>query len=606
MRDTGSTRADAQAATESPSLSRRQALISVALAGLAALQLIPLLFVAGDGVGLPRWRGALPEGHDVAFHAIVGHEYLRSVGEGVLVPRWIEPVAGGLGAPVFSYYPPLTYNVARALDSVTPGGSVNALRATAVAASLLSLIAFWALARDRLSTFGALGATVVYALSASRAIDLHERFALPTHVAYVWLPLVLLLFDRVVGNPSRVTVQLALAITCAGLVLTHSLSAVLVLYGLLPYVAWRLLEAPGGQRLRVVLALTRAAGVAALLAAVLLAPLALDADLVDSEWIRESPHGQYERNFLWSDEEALGFSKAVIKPQVEAAALSLVLLGTLALAGCLVARHVDSRSSSRAGRGDEPVALAALGLWLLYLQTPWSSWLWEWLPGLSWAQFPWRFGGLSTLVVALLTGHALSALASRFPSRSARFVSLALLTLGLLAQPHWRDWPTSSLRDSDDLTALAPRLVVEEYLPQRIEPRRVEELAQTERARVLGGGSADVETWRAELRRVNVSLDEPGQLLLRTWFHPGWRARVNGESAEVMSSVDRGLSLQAVVLPAGESSVELRYVDTLAGQAGRWISLGGWVVVLVLLGRSLRRPRLAASNTDSLDVAERP
>ncbi len=583
---------------------RRQLLVVGMLVGLAGLQVAPLLLVGGDG-WLPRWRSALPEGHDVAFHAIVGHEYLRSVDEGVLVPRWIEPVAGGLGAPVFSYYPPLTYNLARALDGLVAGGSVPALRAAAVAASLLSLITVYILARDRLSILGSLAVATVYSLAASRAIDLHERFALPTHVAYVWLPLIWLMLDRLTRHPGRVTTIVGLAITCAGLVLTHTLSAVLVSYGLGPYVLWRVLRVELSARRALVVSLFAAAVLAGLLSAVLLLPLGLDADLVDSEWIRESPHGQYERNFLWNDEVSRGFTQAVIKPKVEQSAASLALLTVLALVVWWGARRAKSSTSVQV-ETDDPRVLAILAAWLIFLQTPLSSWLWLWLPGLSWVQFPWRFGSLVTLVVALLAGHAVGALAASVQSSSARLAGLLLLAGGLLVVPVWWDWPTNSLSDADDLTALAPRLIVEEYLPQRLGPHLVEDLARSERVRIVESqGSSEVVTWSSEVRRVKVSLEEPGRMVARTFFHPGWRARVDGEPVELTPYVQDGIALLAVPLGSGDSSVELRYVDTVAGQAGRWISLAGWLLVLVLLGRSVKpRPRASSRKSSSLDVAE--
>ena len=572
---------------------------------------MPLFLFWDDEQGLPRWRSALPEGHDVAFHAIVGHQYLRALSEGVLVPRWVEPIAGGLGSPVFGFYPPLSYNVTRALDGIVPGGTVTALKATAAASSVLSLIAVFALARDRLSTFPSLGVVTVYALASSRAIDLHERFALPTHAAYVWLPLIVLLADRLARRPGHVGGVLALAVACAGLLLTHTLSAMLVFYGLLPYGLWRLLRAE--RRGQLLLGYAGAAVLAALLSAVLLAPLAFDADLVDSEWIRESPHGQYERNFLWSDEEELGFTPAVIKPRVETAALSL---GALTLVALVVSWSRRSRGvSEQSGQGSarvsfgETAVLAGVASWLLLLQTALTAWLWSWAPGLSWVQFPWRFGALATLVVSLLIGHALAAVSPRPPGRRAQVAVLAVLGLVLLLLPVWREWPTNSLRNSDDLDALAPRLIVEEYLPQRIEPQRVEGFARTERARLVGGsGRADEVRWGSQFRQVDVTLDAPATLVLRTFFHPGWRATVDGAAVELVPHPERGVELLALTLDAGESSVELRYVDTAAGRAGRWVSLAAWLLLLVLLGRSLkhRTPRAPRRSDEdsSLDVAE--
>jgi hypothetical protein len=94
------------------------------------------------------------------------------------------------------------------------------------------------------------------------------------------------------------------------------------------------------------------------------------------------------------------------------------------------------------------------------------------------------------------------------------------------------------------------------------------------------------EDWHA-----HVSLTQPGYLLQREAWYPGWRARVDGADAPVL----RADSLfRAVPLGAGEHDVEI-YFDSSSFKRGAALSLAGLVVVIVLLlWRPIIRTRVQA------------
>lgn len=86
--------------------------------------------------------------------------------------------------------------------------------------------------------------------------------------------------------------------------------------------------------------------------------------------------------------------------------------------------------------------------------------------------------------------------------------------------------------------------------------------------------SSGAERWRA-----HVSLAQPGFLLQREAWYPGWRARVDGHDVAVLraDSVFRGLPLTP-----GEHDVEV-YFDSPSFKRGALLSLAGMVVIIVLL-----------------------
>jgi hypothetical protein len=83
----------------------------------------------------------------------------------------------------------------------------------------------------------------------------------------------------------------------------------------------------------------------------------------------------------------------------------------------------------------------------------------------------------------------------------------------------------------------------------------------------------------AERWHAHVSLTQPGYLLQREAWYPGWRARVDGVETPVVRA---DVLFRAVALAPGEHDVEI-FFDSSTFKRGVLVSLGGLVVVILLL-----------------------
>jgi hypothetical protein len=83
----------------------------------------------------------------------------------------------------------------------------------------------------------------------------------------------------------------------------------------------------------------------------------------------------------------------------------------------------------------------------------------------------------------------------------------------------------------------------------------------------------------AERWRARVSLTQPGYLLQREAWYPGWRARVDGVETPVLRA---DLLFRAVALGPGEHDVEI-FFDSPTFYRGAFLSVGGLVLVILLL-----------------------
>jgi hypothetical protein len=132
---------------------------------------------------------------------------------------------------------------------------------------------------------------------------------------------------------------------------------------------------------------------------------------------------------------------------------------------------------------------------------------------------------------------------------------------------------------SDEQSALT-RMAADDFDPNR------EVVIEGDAASVSAGAPplavtpdvAESERWHA-----HVSLTQPGYLLQREAWYPGWHARVDGVEVPLL----RADSLfRAVPLSSGEHDVEM-YFDSSSVKRGAMLSLAGVVVIIVVLASGL-------------------
>jgi hypothetical protein len=90
---------------------------------------------------------------------------------------------------------------------------------------------------------------------------------------------------------------------------------------------------------------------------------------------------------------------------------------------------------------------------------------------------------------------------------------------------------------------------------------------------------ADIRHFGAEAISIDTQTDAPGFLIISEVYATGWNATVNGVPVDVVPTHH---ALRGVPIPAGESTVELRY-EPLPLTAGLWISGGALMVMTGML-----------------------
>jgi hypothetical protein len=301
-------------------------------------------------------------------------QFAAQLGSGRFYPRWLPLSHGGLGSPVFYYYPPLAFYLGSPL-ALAGFSTWASIVATFFAAYIISGTAMYWWLKEHAPSSGPLIGAIIYMAAPYHAFNFYVRGAVAEFVATAMIPLVMLGLLRL-GRGRRDGFFIA-ALGYAALIGSHlplALLASLFLIG--PYA---LLQSRARVRPLMPIAAALAVGIG--MAAIYLLPALSLEQYRDTAKLWHLPVLQPANWTFWD----AGFRSSQI--------YGAVLMIAAALAVALGALIVHSRSRW---------AMFGLGCTLLAIGT--VPILWS-LPVLKSVQFPFRL--LPVAEFALATGAAL-------------------------------------------------------------------------------------------------------------------------------------------------------------------------------------------------------
>ena len=613
----------------------------------AGAVLVVLLVCALASAGIWLGPGILNTraGGDSPFLLQRVYELSANLRAGQFPARWMPNAAYGLGYPFFHFYAALPYYLAAALNQI----GFDLLVAIKLTQTLGMFAAAGAMAlyvRRWLPPLGVMLATVVYTLAPFHLVNVYVRGdSLSEFYAFVWYPLILWAVDRIARRQPRpaglhisahIANTLMLALFVAALVLTHNVSAMIFA----PFIVVYALAAVWRERRKPVLPvirLTLAALLAVLLSAWFWLPALGDAPLVQ---LGDQTTGYFHFNnhFRGADLIQPGL---IFDYNASPFAMGLAQAGlAIAGAGVCLARAVRARRFNSGGL--LWLALFGVATWMI---TPLSAIVWENMPLLPLAQFPWRFLSVQALFAALLAGslagrnaeHRTQTTGNRQQSTDSRrqtttddrqraallnrqssivnrqfpiqnlkskiqnpkWIAPAALLL-LVAQsipglPNERlnvraeDVTPESLKLYEWFTGNIGTTIRAEYLPMTAQPRPFtgpDVAGMPRRALALSGivttSALEDESPARQVWRIDVA-DNGATFVLPLLYWPAWRARIVG-GAEVELSPFIGSGWAQMSLPAGQHRLELWLDRTAMQRAGETLSLVAALVTAGLAG----------------------
>jgi hypothetical protein len=563
------------------------------------------------------------DAHDARHSVYFLFEFDRGIQDGILYPRWQPDFAFGYGYPFFNIYGPLSSYAGEVLHLVGLdfADAVKAVFALSVVGSGLAMYGFVKQVLGRTTTQGepsraGLVAAVAYMVIPYRLVDLYVRAALAESVAYAFVPLVLWGVWATLHRP-RLANILGLAFAYAALMFTSPLVTLLLTLILIFYIGFLTLsrvndEQPWRQMSResILPLIGHLAHILAPMALALGLGLGLSATfflpaILENRFVRVDQW--YGGRYAWGGDfveffqlfaPGWGFGTSVPGPDDDVSfQLGVVPVVLSLFALILLFRKKARRNLSRAAlRGI--AFFAGLTAVVVFLMLDVSAPLWQILPLVRLAQFPWRLLTLTVVSMAFLCGAA--AIGTRpkiaFVDVST-LILVALLVLGSLpymqAEMSERDVSLAGLmqfqQSADEMTgstawvreipawsSMADYHMAGEPLSSRLSFDYIYQQPGSPHARTLELHS------NSEL--VEYSAHRSVLLTFRTFYYPGWHAYlVDPETKAIVEELPialRGkLGLITVRVPSGVGNVLLRFEDTPLRKAGTAVTFGCLLLV---------------------------
>ncbi len=544
----------------------------------------------------PLLGHALPQSADGLLHLYRLAQLDRALRHGILFPRWAPDMGLGYGFPLFNYYPPLSYYIAEAFHLIGLS-TQGALQAAFALAIITGCAGAYLWVRDLFGRMAGLVAAIAFAYAPYTLFNAIHRGALAETWGLAWIPFVLWGLRRSValtsppGEVERAGLVLPLpTLFYAALLLTHNITALIATPLFVTYAA--LLWALHGHGVRRALLLGGALALGLGLAAFFWVPALFEQGYVQTQRLHALGDLDYHNNFV-------GPGQLIAIPQRADPALIHPTIpfgfGWPQLALALVGLRALRRVESREGRWH----LALLGLGLLattVMALPCSLPVWDGLPLLRFVQFPWRFFGPATLLLAALAGAGTTRLPGperlRLPIILLCTVAFSLTWLFPCYNPPLADPTPLDVITFERDTGWLGATSAGDYLPlwvQRLPPAG--SLVTAYQAGSHDGvisrlmpeslptGARIVEA-HYDLTSADLTIETPQEFTaIFAWYYfPGWQGRLDGQPLALQPAGEHGLIGARV--PAGRHHLTIHFGDT---PLRRWATIVSSLSLIVLL-----------------------
>ena len=516
----------------------------------------------------------IPNGDDAAMHYRRTADFIEAISEGSIYPRWLPRSNFGQGSPVMLYYPPLPFYVASAFN-VLVRDPMRALSLGCWLGLALSGLTMYVFGRSVFPRWIALLTALLYMAVPYHVFDLYYRSALSEYWSFAWLPLVFDATHRVAsGRGWRAAAYLACAYSL--LLLTHVLISFEVTL-LLPI--YLLLQTRRLSRI-----VKAAAGLATgvLVSAVFVVPLLFEGDYIRLDRSLRIPFTNFflfenvvsaiqVHRFPTPAEHSFYFAEAL-----DLASIGLPLLIVISALAIWRNRKLLEEPLSKAFVGSVG---AVAGLSLL-LTTRLSAPVWQAWSQLHYIQFPFRWLTITASTAVILAGVAVSLLARERRLRlvfgaslaAAAIINVSISVLAVAQASYDRKLLEEGLTGAEVAEYRTIWLDRQKHLHETVKP-----------AVTTTSGDAGISVIDDAGRWQNyiVNASTQSTLTLRTYYFPGWVARVDGQRVEITPSKEGNIQL---LVEPGQHTLSLSFEDTWPRTAGKLISGAGLLALLILLG----------------------
>jgi len=552
---------------------RAKALIGaiVVLVGISAV--IPFSFSryeqAPGGAAVRR----LVTTHDLWMHLHIMEQFDKVLRSGVIYPRWIPDINHGYGILNMIYYPPGLFYLSSAVHAVF-NDWMNTLFVITALALVGSGFAFYFLARSFYGVLASAVAAVLYMILPMHMLDLYWRGGLPSFIGYIFPPLTIY-FAYKLGREGKPRHYAGLALFYAVHLLTHFPVSLMFTYALAFYAAvWAIKE----RDWRIGARLAGAMALGLLASAIYWLPAALETRYAYEYATQIFP---YDQSYI----TLLPFSDPSLFPDFFRVLNNVFVVGVIGLVITIaVLRRIERRDQSTHPATHE---WTPLRMWIVmaivttFMSTSFSIYISRLLPKLPLAVPAWRWLALAAMFTSLLVAAAVDALGKRNSLAPKLLWACRAALVVVIAANVWFSIRWTIIRPLSNPTyyPVSPvsNVVESSWTPK--DSTHPQELEDTQLVLLEPeGGVVEISRWEPQEREVQVRVDKPSIVRLKTYNFPGWTARIDGKVVAMLSDKD---GVQRVEVSPGLHAVRASFENTGPRTAGTALSA---LAALVILG----------------------
>lgn len=504
----------------------------------------------------------VPSNIDLRNHFRFALPFYDSLSSGHLYPGWLAESNSGYGDASFRFYPPAVYYLlalTRTLTGNWYSGSLAAIGALFVIGGLG--IYLWA--REYVSSQAAMWAAILYGLAPYHLNQIYQAFLLAEFAGAAILPFVFAFAKRVCARRRPQDIA-GLAASYALLVLTHLPLTVIGSIALALYV---LSSLESRQRVKTLtcLALSLSLGLAA--SASYWITMVSELSWIRADNIKPDPSVHYASNFVLST-----FSPD--NPNVWW--LNILLLFTVAMFWPAIAMF-----SQRSGGGVKGKAAALLLLFTVFMATPLSRPLWNFIPPLQATQFPWRWLTLTSMVAPIVFAIAIPFWTRMWREGKRPLVLIAAGTIAIsvaFSTAHTIREAVYLDRTEFDKTlrSIPGSEGVSQWWPVWVQgPIKQMEVPVEAENRMVS-----VKSWEPERRVFDINAGPAREARTRTFYYPHWVATASGKRLATYAAKDGAL---LIAIPAEATTVELVFSEPARTKISAIVSAIGWTFMGLIL-----------------------
>lgn len=505
----------------------------------------------------------LPQTHDAEAHISRAAVFSKSILEGNIFPRWAGPLNWRYGTPSIMFlYPGLSYFSAL-IHLVTNMQFITIFKLLMVLGYIGSGIFWYRWMRVLgFSLFPALVSTIFYLLAPYRLVNIFVRGALGEHIGFFFFPLIMLMATRL-GRTGKAFYASGLALSAAGLVLVHNLSALMYLPLVMVYPI--ILIGIHRKKFLHLKIYFGSIGLGLLLSAFFWLPAILESKYTLASWMFTAQQS-YTTNFLafrqliWSP-WGYGWSEPRIDRdgmsfQIGIAQILVLLVGILT--GVVSIFRFGLRKNLQKNNFKLAIAGFTCVLVGIFITLPISINLWKAIPLLQKFQFPWRFLSLIVIGVSLISAIV-----------SNKFKYSRVISLGLLISPILFTWPYWRIAGPSNLTE---RFLAVDYVGTsdtgETNPiwavRFQEKFPKAPIEVVSSEGTVEIKNLNKLMQRheFDVSASADSQIVDNTLYFPGWKVYVDGVEAPIEQQDRNWRGLITFPVSAGRHDVKVIFEET--------------------------------------------